>query len=135
MRARFWAILWMVILTFTFVGLLLFATIHWHNFWSFFVVIPCILAFFVPNLCLNYTPTEELDTTHIHWDAATTQNCRELGWTLAAILLLSSYGIPVLAWYNAGFAWPGAMTVHIALTLLIWAYMLWLRVFGPFKNQ
>ena len=134
-RARFCAILWMVILLFVAIGLLLFACIHWHNGWSIFMALPCVLAFFVPALCFNYTPPEELDTTHFAYDAATTQSCRELGWTIALVLLLGAYGIPVLAWYNSGFSVAGAALAQVALTALVWAYLLWLRVFGPFRNQ
>lgn len=134
-HARFCAILWMVLFLAAGIGLLLFACIHWRNGWSLFMALPCLLAFFVPALCLNYTPLEDLDTSHIAHDPATMQSCRELGWTIAVVLVLLAYGIPVLAWYNSEFNVVGAALAQVALTLLIWAYLFWLRVFGPFKNQ
>lgn len=135
MRARFCALLWMVLLAFTAVALILFATIHWQNFWSLFIALPCAVAFFVPALCFNYQPLDEVDTTHVRYDAETFQNCREFGWVLAVAFILSAYGIPILAWYNDAFACGGAVVIQIALTCLVWAYLLWLRVFGPFKNM
>lgn len=134
-HARPCGILWMVVFLCASLGLLVFACIHWRNGWSLFVALPCLLAFFVPALCLNYTPLNEIDMSHIHHSAATMQSYRELGWTLALILLLLAYGVPILAWYNSGFAVAGTALVQVALTLLVWAYLLWLRVFGPFKDQ
>jgi uncharacterized membrane protein YhaH (DUF805 family) len=133
--ARSCAISAIVILFFTAIGLLLFACIHWRNGWSVFILLPYMLAIFVPSLCKNCTPLEQLDTSNIQWDEPTIRNCRELGWTLALILLVSAYGIPVLAWYNSGFACAGAAVVMVAQTALIWVYMLVVRLFGPLKDQ
>jgi hypothetical protein len=135
MNARFCALFWMVMLFFLSLALLLFACIHWRNAWSLFILLPCVLAFFVPALCLNYTPLEQLDTTNIQWDEPTMKNCRELGWILSITLLLSAYGVPILAWYNSGFPCAGAAMVQVALTALVWTYLLWLRVFGPLRVQ
>lgn len=106
--------------------LLLFACIHWHNYWSLFTVLPCVVAFFVPAICYGY---QDPETVHTAMDPDTFQNCRELSYATAVLLLLSAYGVPALAWYNAGFRLGGVLTVYGAITLATWAYLFWLRMF------
>lgn len=129
-RCSFCGLFAFVTLILLFVGLLLFACIHWHNGWSFFVLVPCLIAFFTPAVCYGYNREDDLhlqDTGNMN--QMTFHTCRELGWVVAAMLLLCAYAVPVLAWYNAAFHWGGVITVHVALTCLLWAYILWIRIF------
>jgi hypothetical protein len=126
----------MVLLTLIAVALLLFACIHWRNGWCLFVAIPCVLAFFLPEMCSNYKPVSDVDLSQIAYSPETFQTCRELGWTAAVAFVLVAYGIPVLVWYNsAAFPVLPAVLVQVSLTLLVWAHLLLLRVFGPLKSQ
>lgn len=114
------------------VGLLFFACIHWENWWSILIWAPCVVAFVVPGICYNYN-SESVDLMNINMDAQKFRNLRDLGWTIAAMLLLVSYLIPVLAWYNTGFDYWGVVTVFVSITALVWVYLLWLRIF-VFQN-
>ena len=115
-----------------------FACAHYHNWWSLFIWLACALAFFTPAVCYNYTDSGEDLAFHDvsqRVDETTFRNCRELGWSMAAVFLLGSYGIPVLAWYNdpPGFHWGGVLIVYGSLTCAVWAYVLWLRIFVFYK--
>jgi len=120
----------MLILLFVFFGLLLFACIHWQNGWSAFVLVPCVFAFFVPPICFGYQPAATLHLQDTEQDEQTFHSCRELGWVIAAMLLMGAYGIPVLTWYNDHFDWRGVECVFGALTALVWAFVIWLRIFA-----
>jgi len=133
--ARFCAVLWMILLLALSLGLLLFACIHWRNAWSLFMLLASVVAFVVPDLCRNYRPFEELDMSEIAYDEKTAKDCRLCGWMITTTFLGGAYGIPVLAWYNAGFAVVGACVAMGSQTALIWSYALFLRVFGPFRNN
>jgi hypothetical protein len=132
--ARSYAISAVALLIALAIGLLLFGCIHWRNAWSLFILLPYALAIFVPNICRNCTPFDELPQQDITMDEAAQKNCRELGWTLAIVLLLTMYCVPVLAWYNAGFGVWGAVVVMVADTAFIWVYLLYVRVFGTYYN-
>lgn len=125
-RVRLGAMMALVAFAMLSIFLLLFACFHWHNFWSLFTVLPCVIAFFVPAICYGYQDPETVQTA---MDPETFQNCRELSYATAALLLLSAYGVPALAWYNAGFRMGGVLTVYGAITLATWAYLFWLRMF------
>lgn len=125
-RARLGAMVALVSCAMLSICVLLFACFHWHNFWSLFTILPCVFAFFVPAICYGYQDPETVRTA---MDPETFQNCRELSYATAALLLLSAYGVPALAWYNAGFRLGGVLTVYVAITLATWAYLFWLRMF------
>jgi hypothetical protein len=109
--------------------LLIFACAHWHNWWSLCAA-PCVgLAFFLPALCYGYQRRDELHLADSRMDSVTFDNCRDLGWVAAAMVMLCAYGVPVLAWYNAGFGYGGVITVQGALTCQVAAFQLWLRIF------
>lgn len=110
--------------------LLVFACVHWHNWWSLFIVLPCLIAFFLPAVYYGYEDEDSArDHTRGYMDPDSLRNYRELTWAISTLLLLSAYGVPALAWYNSGFPWPGVLVVDGALTAALWAYVLWLRVF------
>ena len=120
----------------TFVLLLLFgfifffhACFHYGDFWSLFMLIPVTLAFLSPAVCFGYNRQEDVYLNSGSMGAQEFRNCRELGWSFALILLLGSYGIPVLAWYNANLWWAGVVEVYVGLTCWIWAYIIWLKIF------
>lgn len=125
-RARLGAMVGLVAFSMLSFCILLFACIHWHNYWSLFTVLPCFLAFIVPSICYGYEDPEMVKTA---MDPETFQNCRELSYAIAVFLLLSTYGIPALAWYNAGFRLGGVLMIYGAITLATWAYLFWLRIF------
>jgi hypothetical protein len=55
---------------------------------------------------------------------------KEAGWVVGGLFYVSSYGIPVLVWYNAAaFPWTGVILMDATLVLFGWAYILWLRIF------
>jgi len=110
------------------IGLLFFACIHNHNGWSMFVIVPCLIAFFVPTCFAGYNKGDD-HLRDSHLDEVTFKACRELGWAITVVVLLFAFCIPVLAWYNSGFHWSGVYEVFGSLLLLVTAYILWLRVF------
>jgi len=129
-RARLLAMMGMSACALLGISLLIFACAHWHNWWSLFTFLPCLIAFFLPALYFGYDDEDTArDQTKKSMDPDTLRNCRELTWALSSLLLLSSYGVPVLAWYNSGFHWHGVLVVDGALTAAMWAFVLWLRVF------
>ena len=109
--------------------LLCYACFHYGDFWSFFVVVPAAVAFFTPAVCYGYNRESDDFANSAQMEAETFRSCRELGWALAAVLLMGSYGIPVLAWHNASLGWAGVIQVHAALNCWVWAYIIWLRIF------
>jgi hypothetical protein len=113
------------------IATLLFACIHWHNWWSLFVAAPLFVAFLVPSVCFSYNAMDDLPLNEMPMDPGTFTSCRELGWAMAGILLLFSYSVPVMLWYNSmAFPWQAALVVILgSLTSVMWAYVLWLRIF------
>lgn len=113
------------------VSTLLFACIHWSDWWSLFVWVGALFVLFVPAICMNYSdPTlDMLSGNNGTLDEATFRNCRDLGWITAGIFMLLCYAVPVLSWYNAGFACGGVIMVFISITSVIWVYSLWLRMY------
>ena len=109
--------------------LLLHACFHHHDFWSLTIFIPAIIAFFVPAICFGYQKEQDVLLRDDVMDQQSFRNCRELGWSVSGVLLLATYLIPVLAWYNANLGWGGAVMVQIALTCWVWAFIVWLRIF------
>jgi len=126
--ARLTGIILFVIFLFVGVGFLFFSCIHYQNYWALFVVVPCVVAFIAPAICYGYDQ-EDLAFKHIEMDEQSFRTCRELGWAVAIILFLATYGVPVLAWWNAAFAWQGCVLVHATLTVWCFGYILWLRIF------
>jgi hypothetical protein len=141
MRAfRVCAIFSIVFLLLLAFSLFVFASVHYHNWWSLFVWPICLLAFLTPAVCYNYVNTSADDATfrdQTHVDDATFRNCRELGWSVAAVLYLGSYAVPMLAWYNpqptGGMHWGAVLLFYGVLTCLCWAYVLWLKIFVYYK--
>lgn len=129
-RARLGAMVGLVASAMTSICLLLFACFHWHNFWPIFTIVPCLLAVFIPSICYGY---DDPETVRHAMDQETFHNCRELSYAIAALLLLSSYGVPALVWYNAKFHVAGVLVVYGAITLATWSFLLWLRLFSVKK--
>jgi hypothetical protein len=121
MRAfRVCAIFSIVFLLLLAFSLFVFASVHYHNWWSLFVWPICLLAFLTPAVCYNYVNAAD-----------------ELGWSVAAVLFLGSYAVPMLAWYNpqptGGMHWGAVLLFYGVLTCLCWAYVLWLKIFVYYK--
>ncbi len=112
--------------------LLFYACAHTRNWWSLFILFSSIIVFYSPAVCYNYRSDSD-DNNFVGVDAIDQQRlktCRELGWTVALVVFLFSYGIPVLAWYNStAFPWTGVVQVHGTLTCFAWSYVLWLKMF------
>lgn len=109
-------------------ALLLFACIHYSNWWSIFIFAPCFIAFITPAICYGYDTTDiALMDVQVERDHLVT--CRELGWSVSVVLALVAYSIPVLAWYNSGFYFGGVLVVDGTLMCWLLTYVLWLRVF------
>lgn len=106
--------------------LLFFTCIHYANFWSYFIILPVGIAFFVPVICFGYSQSHEQNSD---LDPQRLQSCKQFGWSLTIVLFIATYGIPVLAWYNSGFYWGGVLLIFTVLTFWGWAYLLWIRVF------
>lgn len=109
--------------------LLCFACFHHQNFWSFLVFVPAVAAFFVPAICFGYQKEEFVTLNEDLMDRQSFRNCRELGWSVSALLLLVTYLVPILAWYNTSFPYTGVIKVEIAITCWVWAFIIWLRIF------
>lgn len=88
-----------------------------------------MVTFYSPAVCFNYRTDDDTPVGVDHIDQQRLKTCRELGWTVALVVFLFSYGIPVLAWYNSGFPWSGVVQVHGTLTCFAWSYVLWLKMF------
>lgn len=110
-------------------GIFLFACIHYHNWWSLFVWMSLAMALIMPNICYGYK-TEPLHLVEgAEIKESTLRTCREVGWAFSFSFWLLSYMIPILAWYNDGFYFVGALLIMVALDALALAYILWLLVF------
>jgi len=106
-------------------SLLIFACVHWHDWWSLFVWLSFAVALFFPIACRNYEPADHVEHT---MSPAEYQNCRELGWSFCVILGILAYGVPVLSWYNGGIPLGGVLVVFGAITCALWSYVLWYTV-------
>jgi cobalamin synthase len=126
---RIFAIFFLVFLLLAGIVLLFYACAHHHNWWSIFVLLSAIVTFYSPAICYNYRTDDDTPVGMDHIDEQRMKTCRELGWTVALVVFLFSYGIPVLAWHGSGFAWAGVVMVHVALTCFAWSYVLWLKMF------
>jgi hypothetical protein len=88
------------------------------------------MAIFIPALCYNYNQIQDVAFRNdAHVDEITFRNCRELGWSFALIMLIWTFFIPVLAWYNSGFYYGGVLVEFSSITCFCWSYVLWLRIF------
>lgn len=127
---RFFGILSFVLLVLFGFVFLFHACVHYSDFWSLLLVLPVVLAFFSPAVCYGYNREDDVfRSMGSNMSAETFRSCRELGWAMSAVFFVGSYGIPVLAWYNANLGWMGVVEVHAALTCWLWAYLAWLRIF------
>ena len=129
MNAHFAGIFSLILLLLFGCILLTHACVHYADFWSLLVVVPAVIAFFSPAVCYGYNRMDDVFRNAGNMDAETFRSCREMGWAIAGVLLMASYGIPVLAWYNAALGWPGVIEVDMALNCWVWAYLIWLRIF------
>ena len=110
--------------------LLLFSNFHWHNFWSLFILLDLVVAAIVPSMCYNYNSDElAFRAGDAQINEKTFRNCRELGWSMAVVMLLFAFAIPLLAWFNSGFYFGGVLLVDLSITSITLAYLLWLHVF------
>lgn len=103
------------------VSLLLFACVHWHNAMPLIVVVPCVLAFYVPAICFGY---QHIDSVQTAMDRETFETCRELSWAISGMLVLVAFAIPIIAWHWTGFAMAGVLVVDAALTCILCAFVL-----------
>ena len=129
MNAHFAGIFSLILLLLFGCILLTHACVHYADFWSLLVVVPAVIAFFSPAVCYGYNRMDDVFRNAGNMDAETFRSCREMGWAIAGVLLMASYGVPVLAWYNAALGWPGVIEVDMALNCWVWAYLIWLRIF------
>jgi hypothetical protein len=122
----------LMLVAFIMIGLFLlfFGCAHWQNWWSLFIVPSLIVAIFIPALCYGYNRVEDVAFRQdAQVDEITFRNCRELGVAIAVLMLVWTFFIPILAWYNSGFAWPGVLVEFASITCFCCAYVLWLRIF------
>ena len=111
-------------------GIFLFhACFHNDDFWSLFIFVPGVMAFFSPAVCFGYADRDAQERNMPTLYPETRHACVEMGWAVAGVLLLGAYGIPVLAWYNARLHWTGVLEVDAALNCWVYAYIIWLRIF------
>lgn len=126
------AVFSLVLLSLLGASLLLFCCIHYRPAgWANLCIVPVLLvAFVAPAICMGYNSDERVVLEHVDMDANTFQSCRLLGWSVASVLLLFSYAVPRLAWYNStSFTWHGVVFMDADLTCIVCAFILWLRVF------
>lgn len=109
-------------------SLLVFVCVHYANWWSLFILLPCILAFISPAICFGYE-TADFAMLDVEMNKETFSSCRELGWSLGILLWAFAFVVPILAWYNSGLHWIAVLLVDVSVTCLLWSYVLWLRVF------
>lgn len=127
---RLVGILLMVALIMIGLFLLFFGCAHWQNWWSLFIVPSLLVAILIPAPCYNYNQIQDVVfRSDEHVDEVTFRNCRELGWIFALLMLVWTFFIPILAWYNSQFAWPGVLVEFASITCFCCAYVLWLRIF------
>ena len=110
--------------------LLFFGCSHWQNWWSLFIVPSLVVAIFIPALCYGYNRVEDVAfRIDAPVDEITFRNCRELGVAMAGLMLIWTFFIPILAWYNSNFHFGGVLVEFGSVTCFCWAYVLWLRIF------
>jgi hypothetical protein len=128
--ARFCALLAFCILLALTLSLSFFACVHFRNWWSMLIFPPCVVAFLVPQICFVYSANKwsALEDDGFP-DDHVRQGCRDMGKALAFVITFCTYLVPVLAWYNAGFHWGGVLIIDVAITALLWAFVLWYQVF------
>ena len=131
-RARIFGLVVLVACTLASCALLIFACAHWHKWWSLFAVLPCVLALLAPHPCYGYQPQDAVNT---QLDDESFRACRELGWATAALLWLTTYAVPVLAWYNSTFPLAGVLVVDGAITCAEWAMILWIAFLAPVSRK
>lgn len=103
---------------------------HYHNWWSLLSLILLLVAIYVPAICYNYDEEEVwMLQMHTNWSEDTFRICRDLGWILVLMLMVASYSVPAVVWYNAGILWPGVLWIMAGIMLWWWTYILLLRVF------
>lgn len=110
--------------------LLFFGCSHYGNWWSLFIIPVLILAIIVPGFCYNYNQIEDIAfRSDQHVDELTFKSCREAGWSIAFVLLMFAYCVPVLAWYNSAFNYGGVLVEFGSITCFSYSYALWLKIF------
>jgi glucan phosphoethanolaminetransferase (alkaline phosphatase superfamily) len=127
--SHFFALLVSVLCVLLSAFLFFFGCIHWHNWWSLFCLPVLAFAFIVPSCCYNYNDVNDIALQDHHMRPNTFQNCRMLGWIIAGSLVLLTYIIPVLAWYNDDYSWRGVWTIFGSITSLMTSYIVILSVF------
>lgn len=123
------AIFFLVTSALTAVATLLFACIHFqHGWWCLLILPPLVVAFLVPAICMGYNDINEAIKV-VDMERPEFENCRMLGWSIAAVLVLLAYSVPIIVWYNSTFSYVGALVVDYSITSTLWAFWLWRRVF------
>jgi len=128
--ARQVGILFLVLLILFGLFLLVFGCSHYSNWWSLFILPVLIIAFIAPSLTYNYNNMEDIAfRADQHVDEMTVRNCRDCMWSVAFVLLLFAYSVPVLAWYNSNMAYGAVLVEFGSITCFAYSYVLWLKIF------
>lgn len=124
------AIFFLVTCALTAVATLLFACIHFpHGWWCMLIVLPLVIAFLVPAICLGYNDFDDA-LKQVDMERPQFENCRMLGWSVAAVLVLFTYSVPIIVWYNSStFSYVGVLVVDCSITSALFSFVLWRRVF------
>jgi hypothetical protein len=126
-RIKFFYVLALVTCIIISLGTFFFACIHFSNWWSLFIYVPIFFSVCVPSVCYEFKRADDL--LDVQMPREDFQNCRELGRAIALLLLLVSYSVPVLAWYNSGFHWMGVLLIMTTILLTSISFIIWKRVF------
>lgn len=124
------AIFFLVTCALNAVATLLFACIHFaHGWWCLFIIPPLAVAFLAPAVCLGYNELNDALLINVEMDRHAFENCRMLGWSIAGVLVLFTYCVPIIVWYNSTFSYAGVLIIDLSVNSVLWAFTLWLRVF------
>jgi hypothetical protein len=132
MSAKGAAIFALVVCILSAVATLLFVCIHFpHGWWCLLIIPPLIAAFVIPAICYGYNELDDNLLVEAGMERAQFENCRMLAWSISGVLVLVAYSVPLLVWYNSGgtFRYTGALAMIASLTCVLWAFVLWRRVF------
>lgn len=108
-------------------SLILFGCFHWSNFWCLFSIPCAFLAWFVPHLFYGFKTRTEIDLLDIPMDERAFYTLREFAYAVGAALLLLTFAIPVLVWFNSSLPWDATYVFFASFVCWSIAFMLWWR--------